>query len=699
MVFSAGEGSKMSENQYAPLSPALVKQLTDKLYEKRKAAALEIERQVRDLYASNQLTQLDKLLAVLSELAMAGNPHTRKGGLIGLAAAAIAMGKHASAYARQLLEPALTCFSDTDLRVRYYACESLYNICKICKQGILPHFEQIFDVLWRLSADTDQNVRGGAELLDRLIMDIVVSSDNFDVAHLMSLIREKIYIQVSSNRRFIVSWLNTMLTTPSFSILPYLSEVADGLFKMLGDQQPGVRDVTETVLGQFLAMLRKTPDAISEADKKQLVNVLIAHAHENEPSLSRKLAVIWMDEFVELYKTNFVVYIPSYLTAILPALNNDSLKAKTVNEHLLALVNEKSDVDQQTMDHIIDVLLKHITYEHRDTRLAVLIWIRNLHTAHPAKLFMHMSRIFPVLLTMLSDTSDEVLLLDLQLLSNICQSKSDSYQVDLGSFNLGDDTLKQLDGISPYLIKFTISLLEMFREDPALLNERGVLIIRQLCLLLEPALIYRALCILLEKEANVSFIQGVVSMLHSVLLTATELFILRDRLRELEDKDSISLFECVFRCWCHRPISLLGLCLLSQHYQQAAEIALDLSKVDVTVDILIEIDKLVNLLESPVLAYVRMDMLCAQHQPSLCTVLSALLMLLPQSDAFNTLHKRLQAIPALTTLGDSQQTSKPKLNFKPLFEHFRAALKRRQEEVRRKHREVLMNSIQTMTIN
>ena len=63
-----------------------------------------------------------------------------------------------------------------------------------------------------------------------------------------------------------------------------------------------------------------------------------------------------------------MVYIPSYLTAILPALNNDSLKgsiylfleglkchlsAKTVNEHLLALVNEKSDVDQQTMDHII----------------------------------------------------------------------------------------------------------------------------------------------------------------------------------------------------------------------------------------------------------------------------------------------------------------------------------------------------------
>ena len=48
---------------------------------------------------------------------------------------------------------------------------------------------------------------------------------------------------------------------------------------------------------------------------------------------------------------------------------------------------------------------------------------------------------------------------------------------------------------------------------------------------------------------------------------------------------------------------------------------------------------------------VRMDLLNACHQKSLCTVLSALLMLLPQSEAFNTLHKRLQAVPALTIFG------------------------------------------------
>ncbi|KHJ92091.1 hypothetical protein OESDEN_08029 [Oesophagostomum dentatum] len=187
-------------------------------------------------------------------------------------------------------------------------------------------------------------------------------------------------------------------------------------------------------------------------------------------------------------------------------------------------------------------------------------------------------------------------------------------------------------------------------------------------------------------------------MLHGVLLTATELFILRDQLRMLEGKDAVSLFECVFRCWCYRPIALLGLCLLSQNYAQAAEIALMLSQVDMTLDVLVEIDKLVNMIESPVLAYVRMDLLSACHQRSLSTVLSALLMLMPQSDAFHTLHKRLQAVPALTIVGKETPPPKPKVDFAPLFECLRSALTRRQTEIRRKHRDVLLASIQKMSM-
>ncbi|CAF4414021.1 unnamed protein product, partial [Rotaria sp. Silwood2] len=47
----------MSDRDYLPLSATLVKTLTDKLYEKRKTAALEIEKMVRELIAVQNYEQ------------------------------------------------------------------------------------------------------------------------------------------------------------------------------------------------------------------------------------------------------------------------------------------------------------------------------------------------------------------------------------------------------------------------------------------------------------------------------------------------------------------------------------------------------------------------------------------------------------------------------------------------------------------
>ena len=47
---------------------------------------------VKDFSASNKQEQIGKLIRVLEEFAMSHNPHTRKGGLIGLAAVAIGLG-------------------------------------------------------------------------------------------------------------------------------------------------------------------------------------------------------------------------------------------------------------------------------------------------------------------------------------------------------------------------------------------------------------------------------------------------------------------------------------------------------------------------------------------------------------------------------------------------------------------------------
>ena len=52
-----------------------------------------------------------------------------------------------------------------DSRVRYYACESLYNIAKVARGAIVTFFNDIFDNLCKMAADVDSNVQNAAHLL------------------------------------------------------------------------------------------------------------------------------------------------------------------------------------------------------------------------------------------------------------------------------------------------------------------------------------------------------------------------------------------------------------------------------------------------------------------------------------------------------------------------------------------------------
>ncbi|CAG2122314.1 unnamed protein product, partial [Medioppia subpectinata] len=147
----------MSDKDFSPLSNACVRALNDKLYDKRKAAALEIEKMARDFNTVGNVIQIKKLLKILGEdFSLSNNPNSRKGGLIGLAAMAIALGRESTPYISDLIRPMLSCFSDQDSRVRYYACEALYNVVKVSRSDVLPFFNEVFDSLSKLAADPDQ---------------------------------------------------------------------------------------------------------------------------------------------------------------------------------------------------------------------------------------------------------------------------------------------------------------------------------------------------------------------------------------------------------------------------------------------------------------------------------------------------------------------------------------------------------------
>lgn len=64
---------------------------------------------------------------------------------------ALAIFQELPRYLSKIVPPVLACFTDQDARVRYYACEAMYNIAKVAKGEILVYFNSIFDQLCKVS--------------------------------------------------------------------------------------------------------------------------------------------------------------------------------------------------------------------------------------------------------------------------------------------------------------------------------------------------------------------------------------------------------------------------------------------------------------------------------------------------------------------------------------------------------------------
>lgn len=144
---------------------------------------------VKEFAAHDNTLQIKRLLKVLGQdFAASQNPHTRKGGLIGLAAMAVGLSKHTGQYIEELIHPILACFCDSDLRVRYYACESLYNVVKVARGAVLPQFIDIFGALSNLACDSEQSIKNATELLDRLMKVNIYSSSSMDLLYNIKLI-------------------------------------------------------------------------------------------------------------------------------------------------------------------------------------------------------------------------------------------------------------------------------------------------------------------------------------------------------------------------------------------------------------------------------------------------------------------------------------------------------------------------------
>ena len=647
------------------MPPAVLRGLGDRSYDKRKAAALEVTALIKGCQENGEKDRIGSVINLLAqEFARSRNIHHRKGGLIGLAASAIGLVPDIDYFLHLLIPPVLECFDDQEPRVCYYACESLYNISKVARTSVLRYFNQIFDGLCKLFAHVDVDVKNGANLLDRLIKDIVTETETFDIEAFIPLLQKHIKRTKPYIRQLLVGWIIVLDAVPDINMLdcelkssrtfsislppaclpltfspspspsPPLSsrskdlpDFLEGLFNMISDNNKEIKQSADNALAEFLR-------EINEAEVVELgpmVGILVNQCRSKERS-NRLTAMTWLVDFINLGKTRLLSFYASILGSIMHCISDPEPEivsvTVTANHGLMNLV--RSTTTAFDLNPLLHTLTVELLSEHVTTRVAALYWINMLHEKDAAEMNKSIGDLLPALLKTISDTADDVVLINLQVLARI-----------------------SLDEVQ--FLRVLNALVQLFLEDRPLLETRGALVIRKLCALLDCRSIYLALAAILNDEvSNLEFSSIMVQTLSLILLTAPELAPLRKTLKDCFTSPTATgqdrqVFAALFRSWTHNPVATFSLCLLAQAYDLSARLIIKFAESDVTVGFLMQVDKLVQLLESPIFLHLRLQLLevnTPQHA-DLLRSLYGLLMLLPQSQAYKTLSDRLSTVSSL----------------------------------------------------
>jgi len=511
-------------------------------------------------------------------------------------------------------------------------------------------------------------------------------------------------------------------SVPDISMIDYLPDFLDGLFNMLSDSNREIRQAADSALSDFLKEVRHA----TVIEFGPLVSILVNQCLSKD-RLNRLTAITWIEELIHHPHSGGDALLPHHaevLGAILYCISDSEeqicLVAERTNADLLSLVRDTRG-DFRLAPLLETLTVKFMTKDDVPTKMASLRWINMLLEKRRGDMTEFVSQLLPVLLKTLSDASDSVVLFTLQVLARISLGDGggpldEEGKPAVSAENDEGKTGESQDSIHCGLLrgkkdekhfKLVINaILGLFASDRMLLENRGSLVVRKFCVLLDAESVYMLMADVLssscdippgtvppkedafvsegvekgpstsesdEEEVSIKFsiefVSTMVQTLNLILLTANELHGLRVLLAnalELKDwtdyhrditltnpgdehcgtRSSVQVFESLFRCWCHSPVATFSLCLLARAYGVAFALVQKFSELEVTVGFLMQIDKLVQLLESPVFVHLRLQLLDVEspHHAPLLKSCYGLLMLLPQSDAFRSLNDRLTTV-------------------------------------------------------
>jgi len=652
---------------------------------------------------------------LVSEFCKHAFPPRRKGGLIGLASMAISMEhQFIQHHVSELVPPVLTCFSDEDSSVRYSACEAFYNIAKVARGGIIPHFDAVFDGLCRLYTDVAQDVKDGVHCLDRLVRDIVTESRNFSYDRIVPLLTTRIHVLNPSVWQLVLGWIQLLDSVPEVDMIAYLPKYLKGLFGILATDKREIRHAATSFLSELLVEIRgsrpyRAQRAIAEC-APVVARCCSADECRPETNFARLTALDWLFEFVAMQAEfesaasnetdmlspqleggskrgpQMVVgglqlgpdvqgrqrgdvgkvgglrqLIPVLLEGALHCLDDSEAEIQQKAQHnndALMNVAEKLGEDlpvQRLVTVVLDVMRSgHAGHPPSETvLLACFNWIRLLITRCCDRILQppEHDKLLDGMLGVLKRPENEIAGIMLRL---IAQLVAMSGRTERSSASASGPGLARDD----LLTTICERLFRLIEEDKTLLDSRWELAVRELCRGVDDERFYATAAGVLAHEKDLTFARRLVYVLNRVLLTCRETRRLRARLRA----DSVHVADAapeflmkLVNLWFNCPVSAIALCLWLHWFDLSADLVARLATMPMTEELETQLKAFIELFESPVFMRVRLQLLATRTQPALLRAVMGIVVLLPQEKA---LHARLEIVTSQFLL-DSLSSKTP----------------------------------------
>lgn len=554
----------------------------------------------------------------------------------------------------RLLDPVLRCMGDADPIVRIAAIEACYDLVRHHgAEAWTARFSDLFTALSIAVSDRDKRVFLLAEEVSCTLKEAVSHSGAaaVDMGAFAAFVCDTLGSYTSSSGslmidvaaavpQWVLNWLRFVLELPGCHFAASMASLLRVLLAASVSNDTNVFDILRGCR-QDVSRHYSTETA---ADVCEVVTTLCSCVRDTASARTRVFCLEWLAELVHLgIRDDFLQrHLSRVLQATLPELSSHdgathaaAVVANREVQHALVGVGEgvTAGVAELLLRGVVDLLDSGAGEE---TLLGGLEWLLVLHHLSPPTSERALDSVLGRLVVLLDVAAEGVA----QRATEVaCALTSGGHFAEVVQLVLHRLLHHQHDGLLLRRFPDVVRRLHTLRSG---LNKDGSV---DSCVLVCFA---RGLCTL----ADLRFVSKVVLSLQAMLTTFPEFDDVRAVLRRgLADAGTAGLFGALLDCWAHNAVALLSLGLLSRHFALTLRICEHLGAGEMSVATYVQLDHLVQQLESSAFTFLRVSLLHPAACPALVRTLYVLLLLLPQSSPhYALLSRRLQPLTVLAQL-------------------------------------------------